>query len=146
MTSQTVRASSIVGDVILDEVNVNQKGGSLTATLKKTIRNGLSVAAGHLDGALLQFEEGVACVLMASSITQDDHNEPHRFRVTRVSPQRFVVDLVDEQAPTVDPVTQAVLLLLQEQIKEGAVRFLEPPSQKRCLSNCERSLRSRKVA
>jgi hypothetical protein len=117
--SSYLAPSTISGDVIVDEVSLNQKGGSLTATLKKPIRAGLDIAAGHLSGALLKFAGGVTCVLMAPAEKSPKEDETPRFRVTRVSPHRFVVDLVEEQTAGVDRMTQAVLTTIQAQIEAG---------------------------
>jgi len=113
---------TITGDVVVEEVTLNRKGGSLTATLKRGIRAGLNADPGLFYGARLDFAAGGACVLMApaaKSAGAASEADTPRFHVTRVSPHRFVVDLVDDGAPVVDPMTEALLIILREQVKAG---------------------------
>ena len=118
---------TITGEVTVDDVTLNSKGGSLTAVLKKTIRSGLAMDARHCFGAKLDFAEGASCILMAAAEigAQQRHskNAP-KFRVTRVSSRRFVVDLIDNKLAPVEPLTQALLSILKEQIKAGQRKFI----------------------
>lgn len=121
----------ISGDVVVDDVTVNQKGGSLTATLKKMLRTNLNTAAGYLLGARMDFAGGTSCVLMTPALEAED-SAARQLRVTRVSPHRFLVDLVEEDEATVDPMTEALLVLLQQQVTAGG----------REIAPAERSLKS----
>lgn len=124
----TITAPIILGDVVVHPVTVNQKGGSLTATLKKALRADWTVASGRLHGARMEFGNGVACVLMAPEVAGTIDISTPRFHVTQVSPSRFQVDLLGEDTPTMEPMTAALLSILKEQIKAGR-RKLVPANQ-----------------
>jgi hypothetical protein len=109
---------TISGDVVVHAVTVNQKGGSLTATLKKPLRADWTVASGRLHGARMEFADGVACVLMA----------PEAEGTIDISTPRFQIDLLGKDTPTMEPMTAALVAILQEQIKAGQ-RNIVPADQ-----------------
>lgn len=123
---RTESVATITGDVTVDDVTLNIKGGSLTAVLKKAIRAGLDMDARHCFGAKLDFAEGASCILMAAAEigAQQRRSNAPKFRVTRVSSRRFVVDLVDNKLAPVEPLTQALLSIIKEQIKAGKRKFV----------------------
>ncbi|MEQ8346259.1 MAG: hypothetical protein RIB84_15200 [Sneathiellaceae bacterium] len=54
----------IAGDIsTASEVTVNRKGGSLTATLKKTLRERIDLLGNHMHAAALQFGSGQSVLL-----------------------------------------------------------------------------------
>lgn len=105
---------SITGDVVVESVTVNDKGGSLSAIIKRKIRGRLR-AAERCYGAKLEFEPGVSCVLVAG--------RQKRVRVSKIS-RGFIVELVDGDQEVVDPTTKAVLDIYEEMLKAGKVKLL----------------------
>src|SRR4051794_25396028 len=100
MTERLASQRSIIGSLPVEPVTVNQKGGSVAAILKKSIRGNLGEAA-SCYGAKIEFDNGMTCVLVApgSSPGTDDDS---KFYVRRVSPSRFVIDC-NVQEYVVDP-------------------------------------------
>jgi hypothetical protein len=121
MTDRLVPQRSIIGNLTVEPVTVNQKGGSLAAILKKSIRGNLG-EADFCYGAKIEFDNGMTCVLVAPGSSPGMDDEP-RFYVRRVSPSRFVIDC-NVQEDAVDPITQAMLGILDKEIKAGKLEVM----------------------
>jgi hypothetical protein len=121
MTDHLAPQRSIIGNLIVEPVTVNQKGGSVAAILKKSIRGNLG-EADFCYGAKMEFDNGMTCVLVAPGASPGMEDEP-KFYVRRVSPSRFVIDC-DVQEATIDPITEAMLLLLDKEIKAGTLEVV----------------------
>jgi hypothetical protein len=112
---------SILGDVVVDSVTLNAKGGSTTAIIKQKIRGRLRPSE-RCYGAKIEFQPGVSCLLVA--------DRKQRFRVTRI-PGGFLVAVEDGNEEVVDPTTKAVLDLYEEMLKAGKVKLLLPEEAER---------------
>lgn len=124
MPRKSASVPSIVGDVPIDQVAVNSKGGSLSAILKRSIRGDLTSGADYF-GAKMEFGPGVSAVLVAPMIKKSrGRADPGRFRVVRVSRSRYVVDFEENNEEVIDPVTKATLELLEEMLKAGKLKLL----------------------
>ena len=119
---------SIVGDVTVDKITLNKKGGSLAAILKRPIRGSMDTSASSCFGAKMEFTGGQTCVLLAPHEMAADASAKKgpRIHVTRVAPNRFMVDLLAEgEAVTIDPLTEAALTIVQEQIKRRETDLID---------------------
>ena len=121
MSYRAVPQNPIIGSLVVEPVTVNQKGGSVAAILKKSIRGNLA-DADVCYGAKIEFENGVSCVLVAPGASPGLDDEP-KFYVRRVSPSRFVIDY-NVQEETVDPITLAMLGILDREIKAGTLEVM----------------------
>jgi hypothetical protein len=113
---------SILGDVVVDSVTLNAKGGSTTAIIKRKIVGRLRPSE-RCYGAKIEFRPGVTCLLMA--------DRKQRFRVTRISGGFLVA--VEGNDEVVDPTTKAVLDLYEEMLKASKVKLLSPDEAERRL-------------
>ncbi len=107
------------GDIVVETTTLNSKGGSLTATLRKNLRVAFSEGVHKGAGALLDFGKHGSVVLIAPTAADSGPEASHRYHITRMNDRRYVVDVIDDEAETVDPVTQAFLTLIVEQFKHG---------------------------
>jgi hypothetical protein len=124
MATHAVPQPTIIGNVPVESVAVNAKGGSVAAILKKSIRGDLADLS-ICYGAKMEFEPGVSCVFVApGEIAQARGSEARKFRVKRVSPRRYIIDLDHEEAEMIDPLTQAMLHILERQLKDGQMKLL----------------------
>jgi hypothetical protein len=116
---------TIVGDVAVESVTVNDKGGSLSAILKRPLRTDFA-GGGLFYGARIDFEPGISCVLVAPGRTEakDRTGKGRKFRVQRVTPHRYVLDFGDDDREVVDPVTKATLKILEEMARTGRLTLL----------------------
>jgi hypothetical protein len=116
---------TIVGDVAVESVTVNDKGGSLSAILKRPLRADFA-GGGLFYGARIDFEPGISCVLVAPGRTEakDRTGKGRKFRVQRVTRHRYVLDFGDDDREVVDPVTQATLKILEEMAKHARLTLL----------------------
>lgn len=121
MAERLAPQRSIIGSIPVEPVTVNQKGGSVAAILKKSIRGNLGEAA-FCYGAKMEFENGMTCVLVAPGASPG-MDDDLKFYVRRVSPSRFVIDC-NVQEETVDPITQAMLQILDKEIKAGKLEVM----------------------
>jgi hypothetical protein len=117
---------TIVGDVAVESVTVNDKGGSLSAILKRPLRADFA-GGGLFYGARIDFEPGISCVLVAPGRTEakDRTGKGRKFRVQRVTSHRYVLDFGDDDdREVVDPVTKATLKILEEMARTGRLTLL----------------------
>ncbi len=115
----------IVGDVeAMTEVTVNTKGGSMTATLKKALRERLGSLAGGLAGAAVQFTTGQAVVLLSPG----GEGAGGQVRVYRIGKNRFEIELDTGEDEEVDDVTAAFLQIKRSQFIKGELELLPPVS------------------
>ena len=121
----TALRTAITGDIAAAaDVTVNTKGGSVTATLKKSLRDRLGDVTDHLAGAALQFAPGQSVVLLAGAMVgAAAHME---LRVRRTGRNRFEIELEDDGAEEVDEVTAAFLRLKKDQFGKGLLKLSEP--------------------
>ncbi len=109
---------TISGDATdVERTQLNVKGGSMTAILKKPMRAALPEDFAY--GARLDFGAGVSCVVLAPGSLEGEVEGGRHIHVTRVSDTRLVLDLVDDAAPTSDPMELAFLRMVIEQFKRG---------------------------
>ena len=114
--ARVLRPPSIVGDAVVEGVTVNNKGGSVSAILKRPIRGDLN-PGGLCYGAKIEFKPGVSCVLMAG--------DQGRIRVAKVG-NGFLLTLEEGQHEVVDPTTKAILSLYEEMLKAGRAKLIAP--------------------
>ncbi|MFT4100628.1 MAG: hypothetical protein QM674_06240 [Burkholderiaceae bacterium] len=112
-------AASVSGDVTVEQTRLNTKGGSMTATLKKTLRAAFDQGTDMAVGARLDFGTLGSLVLLAPGGAEGAQQHLGHIRVTRMHDRRFMVDLVDDGAEINDPMTQAFLTMIVEQFKRG---------------------------
>ena len=112
--------ASIQGDVTVEETRLNTKGGSMTAILRKKLGEALGRGGTTATGARYDFGELGSVILLVPG-----RLKAGRIQVTRMSDRRFVVDLVDKNAPTVEPLTRAFLTIITEQFKHGQRRLVD---------------------
>jgi hypothetical protein len=114
------RAASIQGDVTVEETRLNTKGGSMTAILRKKLSEALGRGGTTATGARFDFGQLGSVILLVSNRIKGG-----RIQVTRMNDRRFVVDLVDKSAVTVEPLTRAFLTIIAEQFKHGQRRLVD---------------------
>ena len=114
----------IVGDVsTVTNVSVNTRGGSLSATLKKGIRESLGEVGERLTAASLQFASGEAVVLLRGGAGR---GASRSVRVSRISKNRFEVELETGEETEIDDLTAAFLLLKIDQFKKNKLLLVPP--------------------
>lgn len=117
---QKARLTPISGDVnVVADIRVNVKGGSMSAILRKPIRESLGEVADHLCAATVDFGDGSGIVLLRA-----DGDAP--VFVRSLGAKRFEVTLENEDDEEVDELTAAFLRLKLDQFKKGAVRLSHP--------------------
>src|SRR5438270_1508663 len=116
---------SIVGDAVVEFVTVNNKGGSVSAILKRPIRGDLG-ADRRCYGAKIEFKPGVSCVLVAGN--------QGKIRVARIG-NGFVLTLDEGQQEVVDPTTKAVLNIYEEMLKVGKANVIPPAEAEQRLAD-----------
>ena len=115
------RHVSIVGDIAAStDVTVNSKGGSMTATLRKVLRDGLGPVDRNLAGATIEFANGQGVVLLGGKAGQSD------IRVRRLGPNRFELGLNEVEGQDITPLEAAFLALKREQLENGELETAEP--------------------
>src|SRR3954469_3072009 len=113
----------IVGDVETStDVRVNTKGGSLTAILKKNLREQLGAIGETLAGAALRFGGGETLLLLSNA----DAAPGGRLRVLRVGKNRFEIELDSDTDDEVDGLTAAFLRVKQQQFVDGSLELMPP--------------------
>ena len=121
MPKEVDLSHAIVGDVVaVTEVTVNTKGGSMTAILKKVLRERLGRLGNHLPAAVLQFTSGPSLVLLSSGTGESC------LRVHRMGENRFEIALDDGEDEEVDDLTAAFLRLKESQFKAGSLPLMAP--------------------
>lgn len=114
----------IVGDVATTtEVSVNTKGGSLSTTLKKGIRESLGEVGYGLTAAALRFDTGEGVVLLSGA---PESEASASVRVSRIGSNRFEIELNSDKDEEIDDLTAAFLMLKIEQFKKGRLHLTEP--------------------
>jgi len=112
----------IVGDIAsVTHVSVNTKGGSLSATLKKGIRESLSTVGDRLTAAALEFASGSSVVLLSGGMAGSGATS---IRVVRTGRNRFEIELDTGEEEEVDDLTAAFLMLKVDQFKKDRLRLL----------------------
>lgn len=113
-------ANAFTGDIVAGaDVTINTKGGSMTATLKKSLRDTLGAVGGSVAGATVEFSTGQSLVLL----TGGGANVP--VRVRRLSGRRFEIEIDNQDDQEVDEVTAAFLRLKTLQFVEGKMTLGE---------------------
>ena len=120
-----VELNPIVGDVaVTSDVTLNTKGGSVTATLRKSLAQRLGEARTRLSGAALQFSNGQAMVILAGG----GEAKLKSFHVRRVSQDRFEIALEDSEAVELHTVAAAFLRLKVDQFQRDVLELSDPKS------------------
>lgn len=118
---------TITGDIAAAaDVTVNSKGGSVTATLKKSLRDRLGRMTNHLSGAALQFANGQAIVLLAGASAGAFAGGEVRVRQT--GRNRFEIEFDDDGVDEIDEVTASFLRLKKDQFEKGQLKLSAPMS------------------
>lgn len=113
----------IVGDVVVaTEVSVNTKGGSLSTTLRKGIRETLGDVGDRLTAASLQFASGESVVLLGGTAGSGATS----VRVSRVGVNRFEIELENGEEEEIDDLTAAFLMLKTDQFRKGRLALTDP--------------------
>jgi hypothetical protein len=115
--------SSIIGDVNAERITINDKGGSVTAILKRNLRGTLK-AEKPCFGAKIELEQGVSFLLVAPGELGAAQN-PVKIRVQKLE-RGVMISLDDGVGEVVDPMTQKVLALYEEMMKVGEVKLFTP--------------------
>lgn len=116
-------SGAFVGDIaVAADVTVNSKGGSMTATLKKALREKLGDLGEQLAGAALQFTTGQAIVLLSTA----GGGVQAPIRVQRTGRNRFEIELEAGGDDEVDEVTAAFLSLKKQQFVSGDLKLMTP--------------------
>ena len=122
---QKAQSSAITGDVVaMADVRINTKGGSLTATLKKAVRDKLGNLGDHLSAATVEFATGQAILLLSGGSGATGVNLP--VHVRKIGKNRFEIGLEADSDEEVDEVTAAFLRLKRDQFEKGRLRLSEP--------------------
>lgn len=122
----------IVGDVHVESVTVNKKGGSLSAILKKS----LQIESGEDTpwyGTKIEVEPGVAAVLVVPGSTAD---QPKKFRVTQFA-SGVMINLEDEKEKVVNPTVAAVLSVFGEMLQADKFPLNTPEESDRVSKEAE---------
>lgn len=118
-------SAAIEGDVTAaEDVTINKKGGSLTAILKKSLREQLGAVEEPLMGAALQFDTGQSVVVLSRKPGTAAGGAT--VQVRKVGPNRFQLSLGDESAQEVDPVTAAFVQLKIDLFAKGKLQLSDP--------------------
>jgi hypothetical protein len=117
--------SAILGDVVArEDVTINTKGGSMTATLKKPLREKLGELGASLSAAAVEFASGQAVVLLSRVPGAANTDLP--VRVRKVGLNRFEIGIESDGDEEADEVTAAFLRLKKDLFGKGRLRLLEP--------------------
>lgn len=128
----------ITGDVeAITVVTVNTKGGSMTATLKKALREKLGEIGGRLTAAAVQFATGQAILLLSPS---GDSSSIAPVRVHRIGKNRFEIELDTGEDEEIDNVTAAFLQLKQDQFEKGKLALMPPVNADQWRTETEKSM------
>lgn len=114
----------ITGDVeAMTEVTVNTKGGSMTATLKKPLREKLGELGGRMTAASVRFATGQAMLLLSPGGGASSAAPVH---VHRIGENRFEIELETGADEEIDDVTAAFLELKKNQFIKGELELMPP--------------------
>jgi len=117
--------TSITGDIAAAaDVTINTKGGSVTAILKKSLRDRLGDVTNHLTGAALQFATGQAVVLLVGAAGGPVARG--ELRVRKTGRNRFEIELDDDGAEEIDEITATFLRLKKDQFEKGQLKLSDP--------------------
>ncbi|MBV9391075.1 MAG: hypothetical protein JOY96_04200 [Verrucomicrobia bacterium] len=122
----------IVGDVNVESVTVNKKGGSLSAIFKKSLQLDPGEDA-QWYGAKIEVEPGVAGVLVVPGRTT---TQPKKFRVTQFA-SGVMINLEDEKEKGINPTVAAVLSVFGEMLKVGELPLDTPEESNRISEEAE---------
>jgi hypothetical protein len=100
------------GNVTVESTRLNDKGGSVTAILKKPLSVAFDHSGGLAIGARLKFSDRSAVVLLP------ELDDGSHFEVSQVGLDRFVIDLVDTKLERTDGLTASFLKIITEQFKK----------------------------
>jgi len=119
-------AGVITGDVAAStDVTINKKGGSVTATLKKSLRDSLGDLGESVAAATVEFSTGQA-ILLLSGVPGAAEKTAAEVHVRKVGPNRFEIELDTDEDEEVDEVTAAFLRLKIDQFTKGGLKLAEP--------------------
>lgn len=114
------RLKPISGDVnVVEDIRVNVKGGSMSAILRKPIRERLGDITNHVCAATVDFEDGSGIVLLRA-----EQDAP--VFVRSLGAKRFEITLGSNDDEEVDELTAAFLRLKADQFTKGLVRLSRP--------------------
>lgn len=117
--------SAILGDVAArEDITINTKGGSMTATLKKPLREKLGELGASLSAAALEFASGQAVVLLSRVPGAANTDRP--VRVRKVGLNRFEIGIESDGDEEADEVTAAFLRLKKDLFGKGKLRLSAP--------------------
>ena len=112
------QANEILGDVIAREnVRISKKGGSMTAILKKPLRETLGDVGSFLSAATVEFATGQTLVLLSGA--PDDGATDSPVHVRKVGLNRFEIEIEAIGYEEVDEITAAFLRLNRDLFAKG---------------------------
>ncbi len=124
---QNTESEAFIGDVVATEdVAINTKGGSMSATLKKPLRERLG-DVGMAAGAALEFDTGQAVVIL--SRRSGTSEAPVRIR--KLGTNRFELRIDGGDDVEIDGVTAAFLRLKRALFERGELELSVPVSADR---------------
>ena len=114
-----------MGDIaVRADVTVNKKGGSLTATLKKSLRDRLGETGARLSAAAVEFGTGQTVLLLSRSLGERDVP----VHVRKVGENRFEIEALGDTGVEIDEVTAAFLRLKRDLFTKGKLEISGPLS------------------
>ena len=145
MPKEVELTQAIVGDIVAAmDVTINTKGGSMTATLRKALRDKLGELGDHLSAAALQFATGQAILLLRAGTGSATSSPP--VRVRRLGKNRFEIELETGDDEDIDEVTVAFLRLKEDQFKKGILALSEAATADEWRAEMDRKLDIAKAA
>lgn len=137
MPKEMVPPQAFSGDVAAPtRVTINTKGGSMTAILRKDLREKLGVVGSQLCAAALEFGSGPAVLLLGDA----------KIRVLRLGKDRFEVVLGADEGDEIDEITAAFLKLKEAQFKAGDLPLMAPIAADRWQAEAEGWTRAAEAA
>lgn len=128
--------SRITGDVdVVTDVTVSMKGGSLTAILRKVLRERLGKIGTKLSAAALDLGDGQGLVLLSPGAGGPS------IHIQRTGAHRFEIDLCSDEDEEVDEITAAFLRLKVDQFAKDGLDLSEPISAKEWRQEMDAKLR-----
>ncbi len=135
---------AFVGDIAaMSDVSVNTSGGSLNATLKKGIRETLGEFGDHLTAAVLQFSNDQGVVLLGGGLGTSDASS---VRVSKISKNRFEIELDVGDHEEIDDITAAFLMLKVDQFKRNRLNLLPAVTAEDWQAEMDEKFRTAKAA
>src|SRR5690606_20903547 len=113
----------IIGDVTaVDEATVNSASGSLTATLRRSVRAGFENVS-RLASAAFRFDDGTHAVLLTDA---QPVSATATVRISHAGHNRFLVERETGEEPGIDDLTAALVQLRRAEFRRGLLDLPAP--------------------